>query len=287
MNAIEAYKTEGPFGESEDCAKLTIDNVSAPFVMHDVMISGRNYVFSCWIRSDEPGILKTIGCEQETGTTWSKYESSFNATGADLSLIFPISGAYYLYHTQLELGTIASDWTEAPEDISDRFISTERLIRELSTDLTQTAEGIYIDITRIDGGLDETKKTLKKHFSFTNDGIRISAGKNEMTLRIDNDIIIFEKDNVFYGWWDGENFHTGNIEIDVNEQARFGNFAFVPRTDGSLSFLKVSDDKGIRVSRAASIMVIRGAETILEDTTLNLHELSGTLDGTTLILGGG
>ena len=50
---------------------------------------------------------------------------------------------------------------------------------------------------------------------------------------------MFKKNGVQFGLWDGENFYTGNIIIGVNERAQFGNFAFVPRSDGSLSFLKV------------------------------------------------
>lgn len=38
---------------------------------------------------------------------------------------------------------------------------------------------------------------------------------------------------------DGVDFHTGNIVVDVNERAQFGNFAAIPRSNGSLSWLKV------------------------------------------------
>ena len=60
-----------------------------------------------------------------------------------------------------------------------------------------------------------------------------------MNLSLDNDLIIFKKNGQQFGWWDGVDFHTGNIVIDVTERAQFGNFAFVPRSNGSLSFMKV------------------------------------------------
>lgn len=72
-----------------------------------------------------------------------------------------------------------------------------------------------------------------------NNTITIGAGKSKMTLALKNDIIAFHKDGEQFGWWDGVDFHTGNIVINVTERAQFGNFAMVPRTDGSLSFLKV------------------------------------------------
>ena len=45
--------------------------------------------------------------------------------------------------------------------------------------------------------------------------------------------------SVAFGSWDGNDFYTGNIVVKLNERAQLGNFAFVPRSDGSLSFLKV------------------------------------------------
>lgn len=68
----------------------------------------------------------------------------------------------------------------------------------------------------------------------------IGSGDSVITLEIDNvKGLIFKKNGNEFGSWDGTNFHTGNIKIDVEERAQFGNFAFVPRSDGSLSFLKV------------------------------------------------
>ena len=98
------------------------------------------------------------------------------------------------------------------------------------------------NIENVNGDLQETVTTLLKYFDFTlENGLNIKAGENHMQLQIDNDIISFQKDGQQFGWWDGIDFHTGNIVVDVNERAQFGNFAFVPRSDGSLSFLKVGD----------------------------------------------
>ena len=72
-----------------------------------------------------------------------------------------------------------------------------------------------------------------------NNTISLGAGKTKMSLVLQNDIVSFHKDGEQFGWWDGVDFHTGNIIIKVTERAQFGNFAMVPRTDGSLSFLKV------------------------------------------------
>ena len=64
-------------------------------------------------------------------------------------------------------------------------------------------------------------------------------------LRIDNSSgIRFVKstdpDNPISSWTTDE-FHAGNLVIDLDRKAQFGNFAFVPRSDGSLMFVKVGD----------------------------------------------
>lgn len=101
--------------------------------------------------------------------------------------------------------------------------------------------------SEVDGKVSAVETNLEKHFDFGLNGLTIRAGANEMKLRIDNDVISFYKGEIDendltknrFGWWDGVNFHTGNIVIEVQERAQFGNFAFVPRSDGSLDFLKV------------------------------------------------
>ena len=95
--------------------------------------------------------------------------------------------------------------------------------------------------TKLIHSVDSAKllEELEKHFEFTVDGLAIKAGAGTMTLVLDHDIIRFEKNGQQFGWWDGVNFHTGNIVINLDERAQFGNFAFVPRSNGSLDFLKV------------------------------------------------
>lgn len=111
----------------------------------------------------------------------------------------------------------------------------EVMAEQISMNFASTIERI----TEVDGDVQSVVEDLEKHFEFSVDGLVIKAGENSMTLTIDNDRIVFKKNGLEFGSWDGVNFHTGNIIIDVTERAQFGNFAFIPRSDGSLSFLKV------------------------------------------------
>lgn len=96
-------------------------------------------------------------------------------------------------------------------------------------------------ITDVDGDLQEKFTQLYKYIRFSGENaITIGSGDSAITLEIDNvNGITFKRNGVQFGHWDGENFYTGNIVVEVNERAQLGNFAFVPRSDGSLAFLKV------------------------------------------------
>lgn len=101
-------------------------------------------------------------------------------------------------------------------------------------------EEVRESVKVVNGDLEKTVEKLEKHFDFSlENGLVIRGGPNDMSLRLDNGLILFEKNGEPFGWWDGTDFHTGNIVIAVEERAQFGNFAFVPRSNGSLSFLKV------------------------------------------------
>lgn len=83
--------------------------------------------------------------------------------------------------------------------------------------------------------------TLKKYFDFTENGITIRSGVgSDFSLTLDNGMIAFKRNGVVFGRWDGVNFYTGNIMVEVQERAQFGAFAFVPELDG-LSLLEVGD----------------------------------------------
>ena len=94
----------------------------------------------------------------------------------------------------------------------------------------------------------EQYNEIRKYITFTKDGIKISSDSTydnpdakHLTLTLDNDAIKFENNGVVIGRWDGSNFYTGDIVVELNQRAQFGNFALVPRSDKSLMFLKVSD----------------------------------------------
>lgn len=123
----------------------------------------------------------------------------------------------------------------------------ESLEETLTNALKVNVEGISAEFTKqikdTDNYATENFEKLYKYIKFSGEtAVSIGSGDSVVTLELDNEAgIIFKRNGVQFGLWDGENFYTGNIVVQLNERAQFGNFAFVPRSDGSLSFLKVGE----------------------------------------------
>lgn len=119
--------------------------------------------------------------------------------------------------------------------------STKSQLEVLSNQIEMNFTSTNSSIETVDGKVDTKFEELTKYIRFSTDGIEIGKDENSLKLKLDNDMIQFTKNGTPIGWWDGNDFHTGNIVVEVNERAQFGNFAFIPRSDGSLMLLKVKE----------------------------------------------
>ena len=172
--------------------------------------------------------------------TWKKFTEDVDGELEDIRTSITeqrtelINTANQIIMSALESYVETSNYEEFKQTVETQL---SILADEITMKFTTTTE----QITGVDGDLQAKFEQLYKYISFSGDtAITIGSGDNAITLELDNEKgIVFKKNGVQFGLWDGENFYTGNIVIAVNERAQFGNFAFIPRSDGSLSFLKV------------------------------------------------
>lgn len=135
--------------------------------------------------------------------------------------------------TALEQYVETSNFETFQQTVQSEFkLMADELVLRFTDAISQTQ--------LVDSDLQQTRELLTKHFEFSQNGLTIKAGENTMNLSLDNDMILFKKNGQQFGWWDGTDFHTGNIVIGVTERAQFGSFAFLPRENG-LSFMEVGD----------------------------------------------
>ena len=131
-------------------------------------------------------------------------------------------------------------------EVSKEFITGDQLTESISTTMQQFSDQFLFEFNSLKATVDandaegrEQFAEIYKYISFKDGDIILGAGDSAITLVIEHDRISFRKSGVELGYWNGTDFHTGNIVVEVNERAQFGNFAFIPRSNGSLSFLKV------------------------------------------------
>jgi chromosome segregation ATPase len=153
-------------------------------------------------------------------------ESEFSATAKQISLnMESTTDSFTEVNARIET-------TEG--DVVEQHRFTEELREYCESEFAASAESLDLkfqsateQITNINGDVQTISEDLQKHFEFSANGLAIKAGESEMKLRIDNDLIAFYKGDIDesdlaknrFGWWDGVNFHTGNIVIKVEERA--------------------------------------------------------------------
>lgn len=194
-------------------------NKEITYGSYRLAISADNMVFSSTGKTVPDTIDESIGAIQE----------SFSAQNADV-----IANVNSAISNALENYVANGDYTEFKETVNSQ-------LSVLSDKITMNFESTISQINSVNGDLQNQFTVLKKYISYSEGGIELGSGENTLKLTVDNGLICFEQNGVVKGWWDGIDFHTGNIMVDVSEKAQFGNFAFVPRSDGSLMFLKVQD----------------------------------------------
>ena len=116
----------------------------------------------------------------------------------------------------------------------------------MNTRFSIEADKIQAQFTVINESINDlgeaiTEKYIKNIVENEN-GISVTDSNGVYEIRVDNvEGVTILKNGIIRSQLIDDNFYTGNIVVKVEERAQFGNFAFVPRSDGSLSFLKVGD----------------------------------------------
>lgn len=140
------------------------------------------------------------------------------------------------------------DISAASVSLSNTSKSIETAFSDMEKQIDDTSSNLSVELESQRSDYEAFITKFKKYIRFMEDengnpsdtAMTIGSGDSAYTLEVDNEKgLVFKKNGVPFGSWDGVNFYTGNIIVEVNERAQFGNFAEVPRSDGSLALLKV------------------------------------------------
>lgn len=121
---------------------------------------------------------------------------------------------------------------------------TDQLLSSLSTTVEQTAEGIRIDFSNFQQDMDDALAGADAKFNALQSYIQMSGGDitlgevgNEVTLKIENDRIGIYYQGAAVTYWTASDFVSPKtLKIPVGGRLMLGDFAFIPRSNGSLDF---------------------------------------------------
>ncbi len=149
MSIVSSCTITNPYGKTDECAQFTIDDLTTAFTFNDIMIVDKDYTFSFWVKSEAEGNVIVGGSSFATSTEWAQYSTTFKAVSTDLYMPFGAVGTYYIYHPQLESGTLATDWTPAPEDVDEDITGAS----EAASNAQQTADDNAERVSTVEASL--------------------------------------------------------------------------------------------------------------------------------------
>lgn len=135
-------------------------------------------------------------------------------------------------------GLLGTDEEEgAPKDLS-------ALIGQISTTLQQTSSSfefqfnqLLTSLNDLSGDTDDRFEEVKKYIRLVDGNIIIGIEDNPLTLKLQNDRISFMEGETEVAYISNQKLYITDAE--VTNSLALGNFAFIPRANGNLSFKKV------------------------------------------------
>ena len=157
------------------------------------------------------------------------------------------TGAYVDSQVTVLASSIVQTEERIRLDVSETYTSKTELEEyksRVSTQFEQTSEAFDFTfkeltetITEIDGDTRTKFEELVKYIRFIGGNIVLGEVGNELTLRISNDRISFLQSSVEVAYLSNNKLYI--TDAHVLNSIRIGNFAFIPRANGSLDFKKV------------------------------------------------
>ena len=121
----------------------------------------------------------------------------------------------------------------------------DALISSVSTEIEQTKNSVEIqfnqfsaDLEAVATGTDAEFEEIRKYIRFENGQILLGEVGNELELQISNDRISFLQDGAEVAYFSNRKLYVTDTQILHSLQ--LGSFAFMPRSNGNLSFKKVT-----------------------------------------------
>lgn len=170
MSKIELVTIENPFGKMDECGKITATERTSYYINGCIQEEPSKYTFQTWVKSADTSFSIQIGsCVHEFSLKANQWTRCIYTTPVEISseqyssmqMTFT-TGVYYVYCTQLEIGTLPSDWDDV-NDAKNYAISAQewtdangKSLLDLKSMVLKWTNGAMSDTTVINGGWIQT-----------------------------------------------------------------------------------------------------------------------------------
>lgn len=131
-------------------------------------------------------------------------------------------------------------------EVSEQYATQDSVKAAITTTMTQLSDSFEFLFTELKTAVDandadarEQFTELKKYIRFEDGNIILGEAGNEITLRIENDRIVFLDDGAEVAYFTDK--HLTVKDASFLNSMRIGAFAFIPRDNGNLSLVKVGE----------------------------------------------
>lgn len=172
----------------------------------------------------------------------------YDPTAAAWLVVNDTTGIVYNLEQNLEASIVQTE-QNIQAIVSENYYlkdQTEALVSSVSTEIEQTKNSVEIqfnqfnaDIAAVIAGTDAEFEEIRKYIRFVDGQILLGEVGNELELQISNDRISFRQDGAEVAYFSDRKLHVTDGEY--TNSLRLGKFAFIPRSNGNLSFKKVVD----------------------------------------------
>ena len=188
------------------------------------------------------------------GTSYSSFTEKTSSSNKDINLVAQEASSAVSQMTNT-IQDVVAQTTSAIMQTSAEILSqvsedyylkdeANSLVESVNTQFSQTNEEFelrfnefYRDIQDVQNGSDAQFQNISKYIRFVDGNIILGEEGNQLTLRIENDKISFLENGYEIAYWQNRKFYA--VDGEFINSLKLGNFAFIPRSNGNLSFKKV------------------------------------------------
>lgn len=274
-------------------AKFTIDDTSDEFVFHDIAPINVPLYFSCYIKSEQNGMVLIQGNIVETTSNWKYVEIPCKTSDGNITIRFISNGVYYMKENQLEISTVPSTYAPSTDD----YLTEHEVVSKIQ----QTASEIQLSVSELYYNKVETEALIDIQSNkidlivtqigdFSSDSIISSINLSPESIKISSDKIdiigfvsIINEDDDTQTNISGNKIRTGVIQSDNYDYTggSFTNDGFIIDLDNSVirsKYLK-SDENSLEVT--GTVNAIGGTFGSVNPFTVSDNGFNGVKIGST------